>query len=241
MLLPQSGMHYCLHELICSSRRQGHARQLRSCGEVLSLRMLVHVTFLALLHRAAPVHNADIPQRHVVLFIRSCLCPLQDTAEEIRIHLTFTGVHACMLHLCPHDDSGCRGVSGQVEAHAFQDLMDFIQAPNGCRHAQLSQQFSQDNRKAPDCAALDGICHGGCDVCDTRLAALRDLSTPARHILQAIADAPGGLSQQALLQKLVHVHSTPRQVAQSHILSLCSIARVILVVTGTGDHSRWCK
>lgn len=98
---------------------------------------------------------------------------------------------------------GCRGVSGQAEANAFDSLMDFIQAPKGCRHAQLSQQFSKDSRPAPGGAALDGICHGGCDVCDTRLAALRDLSAASRHIFQAIADAPDGRSQQAVLEQLV--------------------------------------
>eukprot|EP00892_Ulva_mutabilis_P003708 jgi/Ulvmu1/1709/UM116_0022.1 len=81
--------------------------------------------------------------------------------------------------------------------------MDFVQAPKGCRHSQLTQYFTKNSTFSSTQAALNGICHGGCDVCDARLEALRDLSVPSRHILQAVADASAGISEQAVLQQLV--------------------------------------
>lgn len=81
--------------------------------------------------------------------------------------------------------------------------MDFIQAPRGCRHAQLTQHFAKVSTQASGGAVLEGICHGGCDVCDARLASLRDLSAHSRQVLQIIADAATGVSEQQVLEQLV--------------------------------------
>lgn len=87
----------------------------------------------------------------------------------------------------------------------FDTLMEYVQMPMGCRHAQLTQHFAKDSQAAAG-AHLDGICHGGCDICDFRVAALRDLSEASHQVLRALHSSPNGLSPQAIAATMVCPH-----------------------------------
>lgn len=82
-------------------------------------------------------------------------------------------------------------------------MLKYVKTPTGCRHAFLSQTFSRDAQNA---AGVHTLCHGGCDVCDLRVAAVRDLSSSfCRSIL--LHSRGAGLAQPELLKRCI---ATPR-------------------------------
>lgn len=74
--------------------------------------------------------------------------------------------------------------------------MKYVKMPTGCRHAFLSQTFSNDPQNAPGAHTL---CHGGCDVCDLRVAAVRDLS--CRFCRSILLHSTAGLVKPELLKR----------------------------------------
>lgn len=113
---------------------------------------------------------------------------------------------------CSLDEAAvCSGNgNGAADSKEFDALMAYVKMPIGCRHAFLSQNFSNDPKNVP---GVHTLCHGGCDVCDLRVAAVRDLSYLfCRSIL---LHSRGGLPEPDLLKRCM---ATPRN-------QVCSSAR----------------
>ena len=105
---------------------------------------------------------------------------------------------------CSLDEAAvCSGNgNGAADSKEFDTLMAYVRMPTGCRHAFLSQNFSNDPKNVP---GVHTLCHGGCDVCDLRVAAVRDLSNLfCRSIL---LHSRGGLPEPDLLKRCM---GTPR-------------------------------
>jgi hypothetical protein len=95
----------------------------------------------------------------------------------------------------------CRGGSASSEEADFDGMMHFIENPQGCRQAQVAGTF--EGRALANNTALLLLCQGGCDVCDVRVGALRDMRSPAKNILGLLQAATGGLLARCdLLQRL---------------------------------------
>ena len=76
--------------------------------------------------------------------------------------------------------------------------MKFIEEPLGCRQAQIAGTFAGTAPRGN--AALAALCQGGCDVCDLRFAALRDMGGPAKRVLLAV-ELDGALARAALIER----------------------------------------
>ena len=94
----------------------------------------------------------------------------------------------------------CRGSQGNDEAD-FNAIMRFIECPQGCRQAQVAGTF--EGRPLASNTNLLILCQGGCDVCDMRVKALRDMSQPAQRLLTAVQSAAGAtIGVTALIEQL---------------------------------------
>ena len=82
-------------------------------------------------------------------------------------------------------------------------MMDFIERPAGCRHAQVAGTFAGTPLRQN--TSLLALCQGGCDVCDMRVAALRNMAPVARLLLGPLLDAPGHTLPEAHLMQQVQV------------------------------------
>jgi hypothetical protein len=93
----------------------------------------------------------------------------------------------------------CRTGQASTEEAAFSAILQYIKAPLGCRQAQITGTFL--GSPAHHNAALMTLCQGGCDVCDLRLAALRDMSDAAKQVLVELKAS--SQPRAALIGKLV--------------------------------------
>lgn len=94
--------------------------------------------------------------------------------------------------------SSCRGAASSTDAADFDGVMKYIEEPIGCRQAQIAGTFAGTAPRGN--AALASLCQGGCDVCDLRFAALRDMSAAARRVLIAV-EFEGALARAALIER----------------------------------------
>jgi hypothetical protein len=99
-----------------------------------------------------------------------------------------------------------RGSQGSAEEGDFEAIMRFIESPQGCRQAQVAGTF--EGRSPGSNTNLMLLCQGGCDVCDMRVRALRDMRAEAQRALGALEGEPGGrLAHRSLIERLM-VRST---------------------------------
>jgi hypothetical protein len=96
-----------------------------------------------------------------------------------------------------------------AESKEFDEMMKYVKMSSGCRHAVLSHAFSSNAHAAP---GMHTLCHGGCDVCDLRVAAMRDLSCRfCRSIL--LHSRGAGLPEAQLLKRCM---ATPGNQVSRH-------------------------
>ena len=90
------------------------------------------------------------------------------------------------------DDStaNCRGSQSLTEEADFAAMMQYIESPQGCRQAQVAGTF--EGRSPAINTNLLLLCSGGCDVCDLRVKAVRNMSDGTRRVLVALEIATGG-------------------------------------------------